>query len=138
MKFQYRHITVVCVCVAERGDWCVTRGERVRERQCVLKGPGKASVQNYSSRLFTLKNKRASYFTSKINLFGKIREICNLGHPNCGKLQQVRGDKWEASLQWVSGGNSEAVAALHWLQAVGRLLPGQEGIFLPAVVYDPW
>ena len=32
----------------------------------------------------------------------------------------------------------EAVAALHWLQAVGRLLPGQERTFLPAAVCDLW
>lgn len=30
----------------------------------------------------------------------------------------------------------EAVAALHWLQAVGHLLPGQEGTFPPAAVCD--
>ena len=32
----------------------------------------------------------------------------------------------------------EAVAALHWLQAVGRLLLGQERTFLPAAVCDLW
>ena len=144
MKFQYRNITVVCVCGwvgvgwAERGDWCVTRGERVRERWCVLKGPGKASVQNYSSSLFTLKNKRASYFTSKINLFGKIREICNLGHANCSKLYKSEKTDGRVASSRYQEETGEVVAALHWLQAVGRLLPGQERTFLPPVVCDLW
>ena len=72
------------------------------------------------------------------NLFGKIREICNLGHPTVANYSKSKETNGRLAFSRYQEEVGEAVAALHWLQAVGRLLPGQEGIFLPAAVCDLW
>ena len=112
--------------MAERGDWCVTRGEKVRERWCVL--------EKQKSQLFYQQDESSFIWEDQRNLqFGSSKLWQTVA--NCSVSEETKGRLAFSRYQEEIG---EVVAALHWLQAVGRLWPGQEGIFLPAAVCDPW
>lgn len=85
-------------------------------------------LEKQKSQLFYQQNK--FIWEDQRNLqFGSCKLCQTIACPR----RQMGG--WPCRYQEETG---EAVAALHWLQAVGRLLPGQEGTFLPAAVCDLW
>ena len=82
---------MLCRCVGGSGGrvgaWHMAGGQRVRERLCVWKGPGKASVQNCSLSLLTLKKQKSQLFYQQNEFIWEDQRNCNLGHANCGEPQ---------------------------------------------------